>query len=77
VLLGFLLDIANFLGDLLQCVFVRAVLYLEVCKIVRAWPQNEPGISDLVASSLVLLEMPWLPCRIRRGELSSGELTSW
>lgn len=32
MLFGLLLNIANFLGDLLKGVFVSAVLHLEVCR---------------------------------------------
>lgn len=36
--LGFLLDIANFLSDLLQRVFISAILHLEVCGNVSKKP---------------------------------------
>jgi hypothetical protein len=53
----------------LQRIFVSGVLHLEVCRTVRAHGFTKgPLQSNLVASWLVLLEMPWLSCWIRRGK---------
>jgi hypothetical protein len=76
VLFGFLLDVTNLLRQLLESVFISAVLHLEV------WPggrsqqlaqQYSSSASYLVASCrLALLEMPWLLCEIQERSPSVG-----
>lgn len=64
VLFGLLLDIANLLRNLLQRIFVSAVLQLEVCpggrgeKVRRegTWRGVEEGFANLAASLRALLE---------------------
>ena len=58
VLLSFLLDIADFLSYLLQCVFVSAVLHLEVCN-KKITSQK----SDLPECFM----RDWLPCCLLAG----------
>lgn len=58
VLLGFLLDITDFLRNLLQGVFVSAILQLEI------WSPSEAGLATGGASSphlAVSLPMPVAP----------------
>lgn len=54
VLFGFLLNIADFLRNLLQCVLVSTVLHLEVC-----WESQytDSGSSGLLRVSLALLPL--------------------
>lgn len=61
VFLSFLLDIANFLSNLLQCVFVSAVLHLEVCK--RKQVRNRAS-EDVYERSATLLSLG--RCCLRR-----------
>lgn len=72
VLLSFLLNVADFLGNLLQRIFVRSILQLEVyIKRVRKILLTACyTVANLVASWLELFATPW-------SSLCSQNVTSW